>query len=171
MAVHCGLNSVWGGKIVNTNGEDAELSSLPKWDVVDVGDRQVLIAGLCTGDKSIYSEYRQSSSILFPSFFWAAPRTPPHRCPARDSKREGCGSPVVECREPAKVRVSSLGDRSHCGRGKGMPNNASFPGFLPDGLEERVRDGRGKSRTRLLVGWVTVRWVLWRFQCHAWDII
>jgi len=44
------------GKLVNTNGEDAELRSLPKYDVLEVGSRKVLMAGLCTGDKSIYSE-------------------------------------------------------------------------------------------------------------------
>ena len=43
------------GKIVNTNGEDPELRSLPKYDVVTVGKRKALIAGLCIRDKSIYS--------------------------------------------------------------------------------------------------------------------
>ena len=43
------------GKIINTNGDDPELSSLPKFDVVNVGDKKVLLTGLCTQDTSIYS--------------------------------------------------------------------------------------------------------------------
>ncbi|CAE7417777.1 mggB [Symbiodinium natans] len=53
------------GKIVNTNGEDPELRSLPKYDVVTVGKRKALIAGLCIRDKSIYSEKNCPTMLPF----------------------------------------------------------------------------------------------------------
>mmetsp|Transcript_52204 Transcript_52204/g.124943 ORF Transcript_52204/g.124943 Transcript_52204/m.124943 type:complete len:572 (-) Transcript_52204:135-1850(-) len=46
---------IFRGKLINSNGEDPELSSLPKFDVIKVGDKNVLFTGLCTQDTSIYS--------------------------------------------------------------------------------------------------------------------
>jgi len=43
------------GKLLNTNGTDDQLKTLPKYDVIAVGDKKVLIVGLCIGDPSIYS--------------------------------------------------------------------------------------------------------------------
>lgn len=43
------------GKLLNTNGMDDQLKTLPKYDVVEVGGKKVLMVGLCIGDPSIYS--------------------------------------------------------------------------------------------------------------------
>eukprot|EP00438_Fugacium_kawagutii_P027181 Skav234840 [mRNA] locus=scaffold1428:228913:238504:- [translate_table: standard] len=42
------------GKLLNTNGKDEQLKSLPEYDV-DVGGKKVLIVGLCIADPSIYA--------------------------------------------------------------------------------------------------------------------
>jgi len=47
--------SSYKGKLLNTNGMDDQLKTLPKYDVVDVGGKKVLMVGLCIGDPSIYS--------------------------------------------------------------------------------------------------------------------
>ena len=39
------------GKCINSNVSDAKLSHLPAYDVVQVGERKVLIGGFLTGDK------------------------------------------------------------------------------------------------------------------------
>ena len=45
------------GKCVNSNVPDERLDNklLPKYDVMEVGDKKVLVAGLLTGDTSIYA--------------------------------------------------------------------------------------------------------------------
>ncbi|CAJ1427583.1 unnamed protein product [Effrenium voratum] len=43
------------GKLINTNGMDEQLKSLPKYDVVEVGDKKVVFVGLCMTDKSIFA--------------------------------------------------------------------------------------------------------------------
>ncbi|CAK9070708.1 unnamed protein product [Durusdinium trenchii] len=42
------------GKLLNTNCTDKELEDWPTYDVVDVGNKKILMVGLCLGDPSIY---------------------------------------------------------------------------------------------------------------------
>ena len=45
------------GKCINSNVPDERIDKklLPKYDIIEVGDRKVLVAGLLTGDTSIYA--------------------------------------------------------------------------------------------------------------------
>ena len=43
------------GKAINSNVSTAQLSALPKYDVVEVGEKKVLVSGFLTKDTSIYA--------------------------------------------------------------------------------------------------------------------
>ena len=43
------------GKCINSNVDNEKLNHLPKYDVLKVGERKVIVAGLLTGDTSIYA--------------------------------------------------------------------------------------------------------------------
>jgi 2',3'-cyclic-nucleotide 2'-phosphodiesterase (5'-nucleotidase family) len=47
--------SLFKGKIINSNCTTAQVSHLPKYDYFKVGEKTVVVAGLCTGNPSIYT--------------------------------------------------------------------------------------------------------------------
>ena len=45
----------FNGKCINSNAENPELASLPRYDVLKVGERNVVVTGLLPEDTSIYA--------------------------------------------------------------------------------------------------------------------